>query len=338
MWHGARNRSLTWGTQQVFDMGHFAIIAAYVPASRPAASTATSCPSHSSPLSAAGTMPTRRADANREADDTAEALACHSSPVPRVPVRKPRAVRRAAAAGAGQAGGEDGNDGGGGGGGVDGEEMCLVMDVWAQACDAYWVPLDKVSHVRELPPRQLAATATRTCALCVLCADASFFARGACRCGGPCAQARTRSGERDTCRSKAAVTLFSPLSTPCSLLLVQSPAKATRFSRDSTPPVPDPRLLPPPPPPPGPLPGGGRRAAAAASTCVCLCPLAVDAGKAWFRERYYILSKPVQSPEVPDSPVGSGPFKVTRVLQRGNRKVLLIKVLLGAPSQLTTPK
>jgi hypothetical protein len=24
------------------------------------------------------------------------------------------------------------------------EEMVLVMDVWAQACDAYWVPLSKV--------------------------------------------------------------------------------------------------------------------------------------------------------------------------------------------------
>jgi hypothetical protein len=104
-----------------FDMGHFALIAAYTAGSRaipmPACSThIESCSTH------------------------IESDACLGLPMPQ---RKRRGVRGGGAVtvGAGGDGGEEGEKEGTGG---QQAEMCLVMDVWAQASDAYWVPLEKV--------------------------------------------------------------------------------------------------------------------------------------------------------------------------------------------------
>jgi hypothetical protein len=97
-----------------FDMGHFALIAAYTRGSR--------------------AIPVPASNTHIESD------ACLGLPMPQ---RKRRGVRGCGAVtvGAGGDGGEEGEKEGTGGHQA---EMCLVMDVWAQASDAYWVPLEKV--------------------------------------------------------------------------------------------------------------------------------------------------------------------------------------------------
>ena len=104
-----------------FDMGHFALIAAYTAGSRGIPMRA--CSTHIE---------------SRESDACSDA--CLALPMPQ---RKRRGVRGGGAVtvGAGGDGGEEGEKEGTGG---QQAEMCLVMDVWAQASDAYWVPLEKV--------------------------------------------------------------------------------------------------------------------------------------------------------------------------------------------------
>ena len=147
MYMGAESRN---GLGSQFDMGHFALIAAYTPGSHTRGSHTRGSHTLGSRAIRMGAS-TSNIELEASTSPGIESEPCLAIPMPN---RKRRGVRGGAAVnvGAGGDGGEEGEKEGAGGqqgaGGLPSQgEMCLVMDVWASASDAYWVPLEKVWRV-----------------------------------------------------------------------------------------------------------------------------------------------------------------------------------------------